>query len=621
MTDLKLQYVIEAIDRSTAVVSNIGKKIASSAEAGVRGFERVTKSAETVQGAIAGIGLGIAAEIGTKEIVRTAEYFDRLRINSGASSEAIDHVKDSLIETAGAARINSDELTAAFKSVKDNGQSLQFFDDNIEGLARNIQLLGGYGDELGQSWAVLARNFNLTKPDELSQAFSTLRAQLVGIDGGFVEMAPKLGRLSASYRAIGQTGLSASKDLGALFAIVRLGTATSREAVSQVSSLIGYFNDKGGQDAIASLGVPVFANEADRRARKVRPVPDIINDIAQVYQQNPAFVENRLGSGFINPLKVGFGELQTNGQLTTLNQKRGITGDVEADERKAAQIAQQPTAVLNAIVDRVKAVGDRLGDVALFLTNKLGPGFIDFAGDAAVVSGAILALGATFKYVVPIFNLGLAPLRFLATSLPTIALRAGLLAEAIGAGGLADAFVAVGAAIAATPVSLVIAGIAAVAAGAYLVYSHWKPIKDFFAHIYDGLKKPSTWLQAQQAEAGMIPDTDPNQWTDAPSSIPTEAAADAPKAVSQSEIDDLKRVGQIDFRAPSTGRRSFVPQGRTILGAGDGQHLPLGPQKVEITLKFQDAPQGLAVVDKRSSSGSVDVQLDPSLGISLGSVP
>ncbi|HEV2675280.1 MAG TPA: hypothetical protein VGV37_12120 [Aliidongia sp.] len=613
MTDLKLQYVIEAIDRSTAVVTNIGKRISAIGESGARGFERMTKSAETVQGAIAGIGLGIAAEMGAKEIVRTAEYFDRLRITSGASHEAIDRVKESLIETAGAARINSDELTASFKSMKDNGATLQFFQDNIEGVARNIQLLGGHGDELGESWAVLARNFNLFKPEDLSQAFSTLRAQLVGIDGGFVEMAPKLGRLSAAYRAIGQTGLGASRDLGALFAIVRLGTASSREAVSQVSSLIGYFNDKGGQDAIASLGVPVFANEADRRARKVRPVPDIINDIARVYQQNPAFVENRLGSGFINPLKVGFGELQTNGSLTTLNQKRGITGNVEGDQRKADQIAKQPTAVLNAILDQIKGFWDSIGALALEGTKLFGDDFIKFVAGATNVAGSVLAIGAAVKYLGPLVQLGLAPLRLFAASLPTIALRIGLLAEAVGAGGLADAFVAVGAAIAATPIGWVMAGIVAIAGGAYLVYSHWKPIKEFFARLWEGLKHPD-WdraalaiSQAGAAEAGLASDPEP-----APTQT-VEARQDDVLPMTKAEIDAIT--------APGRPSRSFLPQGRTILGAGDGQHLPLGPQRVEITLKFQDAPGDLALVDKRSSSGSVDVQLDPSFGVSLGSVP
>ncbi len=129
------------------------------------------------------------------------------------------------------------------------------------------------------------------------------------------------------------------------------------------------------------------------------------------------------------------------------------------------------------------------------------------------------------------------------------------------------------------------------------------PIKEFFSRLWEGIKHPD-WdkiamsiSQAGAAEAGLALDVSPT------AAKPDAAGADAIKPLSRAETDAIT--------APGRPTGSFTPA-RTILGPGDGQHLPLGPQKVEITLKFQDAPSDLAVVSKRASSGSVDVQIDPS---------
>jgi hypothetical protein len=62
----------------------------------------------------------------------------------------------------------------------------------------------------------------------------------------------------------------------------------------------------------------------------------------------------------------------------------------------------------------------------------------------------------------------------------------------------AQAFYALGAAILTTPVGWFLAGVAAIAGAAYLVWKHWEPIKQFFVDLWDKIRDVATaanrWL-------------------------------------------------------------------------------------------------------------------------------
>jgi hypothetical protein len=63
-----------------------------------------------------------------------------------------------------------------------------------------------------------------------------------------------------------------------------------------------------------------------------------------------------------------------------------------------------------------------------------------------------------------------------------------LVATIVG-GPLTAAFVAWGIAMMATPIGWIVAGIAAIAAGAYLIIKYWEPIKKFFIGVWDVIKR------------------------------------------------------------------------------------------------------------------------------------
>ncbi|HVJ53449.1 MAG TPA: hypothetical protein VM689_13360 [Aliidongia sp.] len=506
MADLKLSLVVEAIDRATAVFRQVSQAVGLPAAAAEKGLARIQSGAEGVTNAVAGIGLGVGAAIELKEIVGTAEYFDRLRINSGASAETVDHLREVLLETAKAARIPSDELTASLKGVLASGQGLGFFQDNIKSLATGIQLLNGDGEELGQSFAQLSNKLQIKSPEELAQAFATVRQQLRGVAGGFDEFAPQLGRLSADYALLGQSGLQASKDLGALYALVRLGTTTNRQATGGVENLIHFVQDKSGRDAIKSLNISVADTPEDERNNRLRPLPDIISDIAKTYVQNPALVEARLGPGIVSPLKVGFGEIAQTGRLDTLDRKRAITGDPAKDAADAAQIGTNVSGSINAVNDAVKGAAESFEGLFSWIAKLVAPvagligNFVAFAGSLIFLGNAIKLTrtwgGAALDEFVGIgralFSIG-----------PTaagIALRLAAVTESIGGlvsgipllgplfSGLSAGFLSVGLAIEATPIGWILTGIAAIAGAAYLIYENWGGISSYFEEKWSAVK-------------------------------------------------------------------------------------------------------------------------------------
>lgn len=149
------------------------------------------------------------------------------------------------------------------------------------------------------------------------------------------------------------------------------------------------------------------------------------------------------------------------------------------------------------------------------------------------------------------------------------AFMASTLVLAIGAATLA--VFSLGAAILTTPIGWIAAGIAALAAGAYLIIKHWQPIKDFFGDLIKNTFAPVLWII--EKIVGLLPQT----WR--------AAGAAAGNRITTSVKD---------FVAPSAIPASGV--GASVNG--------------QVTVKVETAPGVRARVTDQQSSGPVDLGVE-----------
>lgn len=139
-------------------------------------------------------------------------------------------------------------------------------------------------------------------------------------------------------------------------------------------------------------------------------------------------------------------------------------------------------------------------------------------------------------------------------------------------------FKAIGAAILATPIGWLIAGIAAVAGAAYLIYKNWEPIKDFFFGLFDGItSKLSGFLDlftgGMKAVGGLFPG-----------------------------IKFSDDVASTDSGPKTSGMERLVAQ--QVGSSSQGS--------AAVTVSFDNLPRGARV--ESAQKGAIDFGLDMSLG-------
>lgn len=201
------------------------------------------------------------------------------------------------------------------------------------------------------------------------------------------------------------------------------------------------------------------------------------------------FMKDKLGE-----IRKAFEDMEKSGQLKELAQNISdnlIVGmkvgwEVLQGVGSAIMIAAQALAYLNENVMSFKTMGYILlamPFVKPLLTMTLG--FINLGIGAARVVKSLAGIFAVLKYfgVLPgigsMFLMLLKPLSLIGSILRLLIAPIGLVVRA---------FVGLGVAMMTTPIGWVIAGIAAIAGAAYLIYSNWDAIGPYFSALWDSVK-------------------------------------------------------------------------------------------------------------------------------------
>lgn len=513
------QKAIDGVVSSLGGVASKLKEIASVSLKGVgdigKGIgQRINRVGEGLQQAGTPYG-GIAATVGggfeAREIISENDFFNRIRIMSGASIEQIDRVREHLLEAARDARVSSDELRDAFGAMRAGGMPLADIDQTLEVTGAAIQRLGGHGAEIGELFANLRKFDDIKGPDQLLQGLATLSLQLKGIPGGLEAFTEATAPLLAQYREMGHAGPDALKEIGAVYATIAPGTATPRQARSATESVLSLFANRQTGLQLQSMGVDVYGHDkkeaqANFEAGKTLPLTQILQSLLQQYVKAPAVFDQVLGPGFRSDFKIPLGETKQQGFSPTLDAKLQAQGDPAQFMRQAKEASEGLQGSMNSLSASLKIVGEEVLSTPFgWLANVLNR----FNGEAAVGITVIGGLGiaATAGHSIIWLAQGLTKANVALTvmragamafipSLSGISLGIATAAESMaGLVGfspvlagffttISGGFLAVGAAIEATPIGWIITGVAAVAAAAYLIYENWTPIKAWFGELW-----------------------------------------------------------------------------------------------------------------------------------------
>ena len=269
---------------------------------------------------------------------------------------------------------------------------------------------------------------------------------------------------------------------------------------------------KKAADALATLGVEVKDLDGN-----LRSVPELLQELAQATEG--------LGSAErAEAIKQIFGEEASAGMTELLKQAGTGALDSYIQQLQKAQgtadaMAQKMSATTSG---SLKRLGSALESVAISVGSLLLPtiaaGAELFSGMASWVSGATQEYPMLTKVIVGA-TVGLVAIKVSAIagayaftflkggvlSLMTAyrTLSAGLALAQLGMarlnvlsalsavrmGVVTAAQWALNIAMTANPIGLIVAGIAALAGAAYLLFQHWEPIGEFFSGLWDGVKE------------------------------------------------------------------------------------------------------------------------------------
>lgn len=493
---LKLSLVIEAIDRATAPVKRIAGAVQHAGRVAAEIGAKTGEALERVNGGFEQIATLVGGGIEVRDLVKDDNAFQRLGIIAGATQETIEKLRASVLETARATGAPVSELNAALMADRDAGGSIKLYEQNIGNLAAMIELLNGHGADLGNMLATLNQRFNIQGPKQFADVLATLRQQTIDIPQGFQGLALALPDLTSAYAQLGHTGTQAARELGAVYAVIAKSAGSPSEARSETENLLQQLQDTSFVDRLRTAGVETMEQPGNMYNTRRLPLPQILSNLMKQINQDPRYMERILGPQILRDLKIPLAEMAATGHSATLDSKLNTGATPAAMFKDAARMGNLLDGSLAKLHAALQQIGEdilsgpiRQGAEVLAKWNKPVAILLGLLG--GISFGAVAVRWAKFvidsvKMAKPLWTLfrsgvGLIG-RLGAAALDIIPDVAALFSF------IMEGSVAAGAAIMATPVGWIAAGIAAVAAGAFLVWRNWSTIKSALVGEWTAIK-------------------------------------------------------------------------------------------------------------------------------------
>ena len=451
-------------------------------------FGRISGAATGIAASgAAAMGSGVAIGAGLWKGVAAAQAYESAMTDTGQKANL------SRVATMKLGR----ELLVAAKAANQLPEAMQAGVDTLAGFgktpqeaARMMVPIGkaatAYKAEIADlSAAAFAANDNLKVPlDQTGRVIDAMAA--AGKAGAFEikDMAGAFPALTAGYQALGQKGVGAVADLAAALQIARKGAGDSATAANNVANVIQKISSPATIKAFEKMGIALPAALKKAYAEGKTPLEAIAELTAKA-------TKGDLGKiGFL------FEDAQVQQGLRPLIQNMEEYRRIRAEAGKAngttdADFAER----LNDSSEQTKALKINAQALAITLGSQLLPtvnagiqkltAFATWIGAAAQrhphLTKAVL-IGAAALSVL-LIGFGALAIGMAALFGPIAILNAGLIAMGVAGGTASIGLLPIIGTIAA-----IVAWIAVLAFGAYLIYKNWGAISGFFGDVWRGVK-------------------------------------------------------------------------------------------------------------------------------------
>jgi len=381
--------------------------------------------------------------------------------------------------------------------------------------AKSIATIGKAATGTGASVEDLSKA-SFAMMDNMAISSEALAASLdiiasSGKQGGFElrGMAQFFPALTSQAKMLGLVGREGIATLGASLQIAMKGTGSESEAANNLQNFLAKITSKETVSNLQKLGVnvkDVFEQATSEGADPIIEIIKAIDDITggDAFKLNDIFGDMQV-KNFINPMLKNMDEfyrireksLNAKGVIdkdfanimdTTLEKdKRVVIGLVNIGDALANSVSPAIRPVLGYLGDMVKSAGDLIVKFPI-LGQILGVTAFLFS---AVTAGAIAYTSSIWLWntaTVAAMRSGFGWVASMAASATALLISKGaVLGSALATGALTAAQWALNAAMTANPIGLVVAGVAALATGAYLLYDNWDSVTQWFGKQLDWL--------------------------------------------------------------------------------------------------------------------------------------
>jgi TP901 family phage tail tape measure protein len=544
---VRVELILEAIDKASGVINKV-RDAARGIEA-VSGSEKFAKAQEAAADRQKDALIGVTAAAATAAsvaapITKAATAWNNFEDILTDVALKYDLAKQKTVEMGASVRAmakglnrDSTEIMEGVDKLAAGGLALQAAIDITPTITRASVATKASTADLGSSAVTLIKEMKVL-PSEVGKALDVMAKS--GKDGQFElkDMARYFPRLGSVFARLGQTGVKSVADISAALQIMRGSIGTAEGAVIGLEDLVEKMTGTGPtRKAFEKLGIDSAAalQKGMEQGRLLETIHELIQKatggdatkLGEIFteknsrqgatallQKYEEFIKIRndalAASGVIDldfARRLGLGVEQVKGfnvavseLWTTLG--NAIAPSFNAKIEKMTQLIWQIEAWVKLNPELAAGMAKAATAVALLLVGMAALKLV-----WAVLGSGLLTLIGIMGRLVTVGRLLLIPFAFLKGVLGGIA--AGITAAG-GVSAIAGALLArfgavlrfllaplalaargvmmLGAAMLTTPLGWVIAGIAAVAAGAYYVYRNWSTIGPMLAKAWESLK-------------------------------------------------------------------------------------------------------------------------------------